>query len=112
MADQFTTAFYGNLDPNRAETVFVIAMHARQGALADQRFGDWRETYGQGACEDAGGVVGSAESTIGERQVFVVRCVEGEIVYYVPLADCGELLTIDAVSTRDLGRTLVEHIQG
>jgi hypothetical protein len=104
----YVTAFY--VQPSSGDSAYAIVSRLRGGTISDATYKDWRETYGTGACGDAGGVIGQAETTLGIRQVDVTRCSGAQQVYYVLIGDRGVLLTITSTGQSQLGRDLVEQL--
>lgn len=89
-----------------------VVAHLRAGAWSDRFFEDWRATYDQGACSQAGGVVAHAESTSGGRTTYVTTCGGGLRVYHAYVASRGVVVSLFSVGTRLFGDQLMAGIRG
>jgi hypothetical protein len=81
----------------------VSVIKPRGAAGNDAWFRDWRDTYDQGACGQAGGVVGNAEAQIGGGTVYIGSCGAGVRTYHTRLVASGIVVSITALGTRRLG---------
>jgi hypothetical protein len=99
------------IDPASGEFVYAVVVRLRDGAMSDERFRDWRDSFDEGACSQAGGVVGHAEAEIAGRTVYIGSCVGGVLTYHVWLREPGLLVSASAVGDRRLGERLVEGLR-
>lgn len=99
------------IDPASSEFVYAVVVGLRSGAMTDERFRDWRDTFDEGACSQAGGVVGHAEAEIRGRTVFIGTCAGRVRTYHVWLAEAGLLVSASAVGERRLGERLIEGLR-
>lgn len=88
-----------------------VVAHLRQGVYSDQMFADWRSSYDEGACAQAGGVVAHAEQAIGGRTTYVTTCGGGLRVYHTYVAGKGVIVSLFSVGSQDLGGQLMAGIQ-
>jgi len=72
-----TSLVYGVAARTTSDLLVVAVVRLRPGVFGDSFFQDWRGSYDTSACAAAGGVVGDAEATIKNRQVYVGRCAAG-----------------------------------
>jgi hypothetical protein len=91
--------------------VFAVVVRLRPGLLDAGSFRDWRDSFDEGACEQAGGVVGHAETEIGGRTVYIGTCGGGLRTYHVWLEGSAVLISASAVGERRLGERLVENLR-
>lgn len=112
-------SFVANVD----RAVFAIAVsgndlasgvvaHLRPGVWSDRFFQDWRDTYDQGACGQAGGVVGHAQSTVGTRSVYVTTCGGGLRVYHAYLPGPGVVVSLFSLGDRRFGDLIMTGLRG
>ena len=99
------TALY--IDPPTGQFAYAAVVRLATGHLTDAQFRDWRDTFDAGACAQAGGVGGHAESTIGGHDTFIGTCAGGLTTYHTILPSKGLLVSISAVGDRRLGEKLV-----
>jgi hypothetical protein len=99
------------VDQTTGNLVTTHVVRLREGAFDDDTYRQWRDSYDDGACAAAGGVVGRAEATIDERTVHVTSCVAGLRTYHVWIED--ELLLISASSVGDgrFGELLMSELR-
>jgi hypothetical protein len=107
IADEFASGFAA--DPENF--VFVAVVSIRPGALGDAVFRDWRDSFDEGACSQADGVAGHAETEMGGRTVYIGTCTGGLRTYHVWLEDRGVLISASAAGERRLGEHLVENLR-
>jgi hypothetical protein len=82
----------------------------RPGIYTDPFFTDWRSSYDQAACAQAGGAVGTGEQEIAGRHVFVGSCGSGAFTYHVHLP--GDILvSVTSVGPGDLGALVMAGLR-
>lgn len=81
------------------------------GAFSEAWFRDWRDSYDRGACGQAGGVAGVAESTVGERTVYVATCGGGLRTYHTWLDGPGLVISVLAVGEGRYGERLMAGLR-
>lgn len=100
------------IDAATGEFVYVFVVRLMPGALDDTGYRDWRDSYDEGACSQASGVAGHAETTIQGRTVYIGTCTGGVRTYHVRLDGPGILVSASAVGEqRRLGEKLVEGLR-
>ena len=83
----------------------------REGVVDDAWFRDWRDTFDEGVCQQAGGVAtGRSEIPIDERTVHRSTCVGGVVIHHVYLPEADRLISIQGAGTTDLGRAILEDL--
>jgi hypothetical protein len=99
------------IDAASGEFVYAVVVRLRPGAMNDERFRDWRDTFDEGAYSQAGGVVGHAQAVIGGRTVYIGTCGGGVRTYHVWLTATSTLVSASSVGERRLGERLVEGLR-
>ena len=95
-----------------SDLVSGVVAHLRPGLYSDKFYEDWRATYDQGACDQAGGVVGRAESTLGARTVYVTTCGGGLRVLHAYLPGPGVLVSVFSMGDKRLGDQVMGGLRG
>lgn len=95
------------LDESTGNLVTAHVVRLREGAFDDATFRQWRDSFDEGACTAAGGVLGRAEATIDERTVFVTSCVAELRTYHVWLQEEDVLISASSVGADRFGEILV-----
>jgi hypothetical protein len=108
--DRLVTAFASSPDGTDFALAWVIALKA--GAFSDRFYADWRDTFNQGACSHAGGVTGSAESTIGGRAVFIGRCAGGLLTYHAYLPGANFIVSVSSLGPKRFGDQVIRGLRG
>jgi hypothetical protein len=110
----FASALYAGLavDSQTNEFIYAVVIRLREGEMGDERFRDYRDSFDEGACSQASGVVGHAQTDIEGRTVYIGTCAGGVRTYHVWLAEQNLLVSASAVGEeRRLGETLVEGLR-
>ena len=105
--DALAAAFVHDDALNNWAVATVVQL--RPGVLSDGFYASWRRTWDEGACEPAGGVTGSASSTIGGRPVEIGRCAGGVNTYHVRLGG-DRLVSITAFGDGRYGEQLLANL--
>jgi hypothetical protein len=79
--------------------------------FSDAFFRDWRDTYDAGACSQAGGVTGNAETQIGDRTVYIGTCAGGLRTYHAWLPERGAIVSAFSLGDKRLGEALMEGLR-
>ena len=110
---QVASAFAAGLaiDPASGEFVYAVVVELLPDAMDETVFRDWRDTFDEGACSQADGVVRNAETEMDGRTVYVATCAGGLRTYHVWLEERGVLISASAVGERRLGEQLVENLR-
>ena len=93
--------------PSGDDFAVVSVIKPQEGVGDDSWFRDWRETYDQGACGPAGGVIGSVETQIAGGTVYIGSCAQGVRTYHTRLAAAGIVVSITALGSRRLGEKVM-----
>jgi hypothetical protein len=93
------------------DLVSGVVAELEPGLFGDSFFRDWRNTYNEGACSQAGGVVGNAEADIGGRTVYIATCSGGVRTYHAWVPERGAIVSAFALGEKRLGETLMEGLR-
>jgi hypothetical protein len=104
-------AFAIVVDPVSGDLASGAVVRLRPGAFADAMFRAWRDSYDEGACGQAGGVTGRAETTLGGRTVYITSCAEGLRAYHAHLPGPDRLVSLFSIGERRLGEQLMADLR-
>ena len=79
----------------------------RDGVFDSAFFADWRETYNDGACSQAGGVATNAETEVDGRTVHITTCAGGMLVYHVYVEEQDVIVSLFSLGEARFGERLV-----
>ena len=99
------------VDPATGGFVYAVVVRLLPNTMNETVYRDWRDSYDEGACSQAGGVAGHAETEIGGRTVYIGTCAGGLRTYHVWLEEKEVLISVSAVGERRLGEHLVENLR-
>ncbi len=93
-----------------ANLAIASVVRLEAGVFSDAFFRNWRDSYDEAACAQAGGVVGNAEAEIEGRQVFIGSCTGGAHTYHV-VARERIVVSVTGVGEKRLGERIVAGIR-
>jgi len=99
------------VDAGNGNLVYAWVVRVRHDKFSDVVYGQWRDSYDEGACSGAGGVVRRAEATIAGRTVYITSCVQGLRTYHVWLKDQGILISASAIGDGKFGELLMANLR-
>lgn len=100
------------IDPATSDFLYAAVIRLKPQVMGDERFRDWRGSFDEGACSQAGGVVGHAEAEIDGRTVYIGTCAGGVRTYHVWLVEQDLIVSASAIGEqRRLGEKLVEDLR-
>jgi len=99
------------VDTAGGNLVYAWIVRLRQSRFGEDAYRQWRDSYDEGACAAAGGVVGRAEARIGGRRTFVTSCTAGLRTYHVWLQDQNLLISASSVGAGRFGEKLLEGLR-
>jgi hypothetical protein len=99
------------VDAGNGNLVYAWVVRVRPDKFSDVIYGQWRDSYDEGACSGAGGVVRRAEATIAGRTVYITSCVQGLRTYHVWLKDQGILISASAIGDGKFGELLMANLR-
>jgi hypothetical protein len=98
-------------DPSTGDLAVASVVRLKPGIYSDAYFRSWRETFDSGACSQAGGVAGSAESVIAGHRTFIGHCNGGVLTYHVYLTAPDIIVSISSIGERRLGELIVQGLR-
>jgi hypothetical protein len=97
--------------PSVEDYAVVTVARLRGDVFNEDWFRDWRETFDEGVCQQAGGVdPGHSEIDLGGRHVFRSTCVGGVAIHHLWLAESRSIVSIQGAGPLDLGRRVLERL--
>jgi hypothetical protein len=99
------------VDAGNGNLVQAWVVRLRTDKFTDAIYRQWRDSYDEGACAGAGGVVGRAEATIDDRTVYITSCAAGLRAYHVWLDPAGILISASAIGEGKFGELLMDNLQ-
>ena len=112
LAQNATALAYGiAVDSTTNDLVVAAVVKLRPGVFNDAFYRSWRTTYDRAACAQAGGVAGTAETTIGGRRVDIGTCNGGAHTYHVYLELPGIMISATSVGAKRFGEQLVGSLR-
>jgi hypothetical protein len=97
--------------PETGDFVYAVVVALRPGAMTEAKYRDWRDTFDEGACSQAGGVTGSAETELNGHKTFIGTCAGGLHTYHVWIPGAQRLVSISALGNRRLGEQLLRNLR-
>lgn len=94
-----------------ADLASGVVAHLRPDVYTDAFFRDWRDSYDQGACGQAGGVAGNAEAQLGGRTIYITTCVNGLAVYHAYLPARGIAVSVISVGEARFGEQAMAGLE-
>jgi hypothetical protein len=88
-----------------------VVAQLRPGLLDDAFLADWRETYNEGACAQAGGVATNAETELGGRTVYITTCVGGLTVYHAAIPERDVIVSLFSIGEGRFGEQLMRDLR-
>jgi hypothetical protein len=88
-----------------------VVAHLRPDVFSEAFFRDWRDSYDQGACGQAGGVAGNAETDLGGRIVHIGTCVGGLRTYHAWLEERNVIVSLFAIGEGRFGERLMSGLR-
>lgn len=108
---QIATAIDAAVAVQGDNLVLAWVVRLRPDRFTLDTFRQWRDSYDEGACTAAGGVVGRAEAEIGGRTAFVTSCVAGLRTYHVWLEEQDVLISASSLGDGRFGEKLLEGLR-
>jgi hypothetical protein len=99
------------IDPASGDFAYATLVQLRPDAFTTELYRSWRDSFDEGACSQAGGVVRIAITEISGREVHIDSCEGGVRTYHTWLEESRVLVSISSVGDRRLGELLVEALR-
>lgn len=104
---QIATALDAAVAVQGDNLVLAWVVRLRPDRFTLDSYRQWRDSYDEGACTAAGGVVGHAEAEIDGRTAFVTSCAAGLHTYHVWLEDHDILISASSLGEARYGERLL-----
>jgi hypothetical protein len=101
--DALAVALYAGRDDYAVVTVTRL----RQGPFGDDYFRDWRDSFDQAVCAQAGGIDGHAEAPLGGRTTYIGTCAGGVRTYHLRLEGPDRIVSLQALGEARFGEQIV-----
>jgi hypothetical protein len=88
-----------------------VVAQLRPGVFNEAVFRDWRDTYNEGACAQAGGVARNAQAELGGRTVYIATCAGGLRVYHAYLPERDVIVSLFSLGERRFGEQLMAGLR-
>lgn len=88
----------------------VTVTRFRPGVLTDEYYRDWRDSFDEGVCAQAGGVDGHAQALIGSRLVNIGTCAGGVRTYHLRLAEPDRIISLQALGDLRYGELIMAGV--
>lgn len=88
----------------------VTVTRFRPGVLTDEYYRDWRDSFDEGVCAQAGGVDGHAQAPIGSRLVNIGTCAGGVRTYHLRLAEPDRIISLQALGDLRYGELIMAGV--
>jgi hypothetical protein len=98
------------VDPATESFAVASVVKLKPGVYDDEFHRDWRDSFDEGVCAEAGGVEGNAEAQIDGETVYIGTCTGGVHTYHVYLEESDALVSVNAVGEARLGEELMETL--
>jgi hypothetical protein len=108
---QIATALHAAVAVQGDNLVLAWVVRLRQDRFTLDTYRQWRDSYDEGACTAAGGVVGHAEAEIDGRTAFVTSCAAGLHTYHVWLEELDILISASSLGEARFGEKLLAALR-
>ena len=99
------------IDPASGDFAYATLVQLPPGAFSQELYRSWRDSFDEGACSQAGGVVRIAITEISGREVHIDSCEGGVRTYHAWLEKSRLLVSVTSLGHRRLGELLVEGLR-
>jgi hypothetical protein len=99
------------IDAAAGDFAYATVVRLRPDAFSAELYRSWRDSFDQGACSQAGGVVRTAVTQISGREVHIDTCAGGLRTYHAWLPNSRILVSISSAGERKLGELLVQGLR-
>ena len=89
-----------------------VVAHLRPDLFSEAFFRDWRDSYDEGACAQAGGVAAHAQVGLDDdRTMYVTSCTGGLRVYHAYVPERGVVVSVFSLGERRFGEQLMRGLR-
>lgn len=101
-------AAFGPMATDTTSDYVVVTLNRLEPGIFDEAFfRDWRTSFDEAVCEQAGGVARHAEAAIEGHQTLIGTCAGGARTYHVYLPASGVILSMQALGEGRFGERVV-----
>jgi hypothetical protein len=101
------------MSPAGDDYAIAFVYRVRDDVFDEAWFRDWRDSFDEGVCAQAGGVTGRAEADIGDHHAYIGSCAGGVSTHHVHLEDPdGDLVvSVQSLGERRFGELVIEGLR-
>lgn len=101
------------VDPTTTDYAVAFVYRLKPGTFDEEWYRSWRDSFDEGVCDQAGGVVGKAQADLGGRETHIGTCAGGVRTYHVNASDGDDALIVSVQSLGDdhLGELVVAGLR-
>jgi hypothetical protein len=111
LLDTFVSGIGVAIYPSNPDYAVATVARLHPDVFDEDWFRDWRDTYDEGACAQAGGVeTGRSEIELGGRQVHRSACQGGVVIYHTWMPESGVVVSVQGAGPLDMGRSVVSGL--
>jgi hypothetical protein len=99
------------VDPTTDAFALASVVRFEPGVLDDGFYRDWRDSFDEGACSQAGGVAGNAQAEIAGRPTFIGTCAGGLHTYHVAMPEDGIVVSVSSFGEPALGELVIAGLR-
>ena len=99
------------VDTGSGNLVTAWVVRLRPAQFGEEAWRQWRDSYDEGACSAAGGVVGNAQAEIDGRDTFITTCAEALRTYHVWLEEENVLVSASSIGDGRFGEKLMDSLR-
>jgi hypothetical protein len=103
-------AFAPQASDTLTDYAVATVVRLRPGVFDDAWFRDWRDSFDEGVCGQAGGVSGHAEATIDGRPVFIGTCAGDVHTWHVYLPRQDVVVSTQGIGDGRFGERIIDGI--
>ncbi len=98
------------VDTGAGDLVTAWVVRLRPGAFGEELYGQWRDSYDEGACAAGGGILGNAQADLGGRNTYITSCVAALRTYHVWLEEQNVLISASSIGDARFGEKLMSTL--
>jgi hypothetical protein len=111
LLDTFVSGIGVAIYPSKPDYAVATVARLHPDVFDEDWFRDWRDTYDEGVCAQAGGVdTGRSEIELGGRRVHRSACRGGVVIYHAWLPESGVVVSVQGAGPLDIGRSVVSGL--
>jgi hypothetical protein len=90
----------------------VSVIRLRDPSVDETWFRDWRDSYDDASCANAGGVVRRAETVVGQSTVYIGSCAGGSFTYHARVDGGSAVISLTSIGPANLGQMIMAGLAG